>query len=612
MKKLLLVAVLAGTSGIATAKHVDMQTAKSVGLHFLESKVGQGATSTSLELVYTAKAADGKDCYYVFNAGDKAFVMVAADDQVKPVFGYSTETSFDVNNIPSNATGMLDDYKHQIEYVVANNVPATAAISSNWDILKSGTNVAQRTTAGVTPVLPLILTKWNQNPLYNQLCPMDNGALSVTGCVATAMAQAMKYWNYPKTGNGSHSYSSPYGTLSADFGATTYDWNSMPAIITSNNTAVATLNYHAGVSVDMNYSAQESGAWVIEDDQPICSEAAFKQYFKYKSTLKGVWAHDYSREDWIDLLMNELDHLRPVIYVGYIPQGGGGHCWLADGYDADKMMHINWGWGGASNGYFDVEGMNPPILGTGGGTGGGFNERQQAIIGLEPANMGTPDAYERDMHGNNIKENAWVLPLNTVAGSSVEINTEGSDFHVTNDLDFYQINLPIGDNYTVTARLQDAANSNNGKTYTLNVKFSMSTNKGASWQAYNDSTAAALQVNGGGTVLFRIAPNVVGDMGTYRLDIKTERTPTGVENVNNNEIGVSIYPNPANNMINVSLSDTKATTIALVDIQGRIVKNVPVNGSVTAIATDGIANGLYFVHIKSGDKTLVRKVTVAH
>ena len=609
MRKFLLVAVLAGLGGVATAKQVDMQTAKNVGLHFLETKVGDNILSgTGLELVYTSKSADGKDCYYVFNAGDKAFVMVAADDQVKPVFGYSTETSFDVNNIPPGTSAMLGDYKHQIEYVVAHNVPATVAIKTNWEYLMSSTNVAQRGTAGVTPVLPLLNTKWNQNPYYNQMCPLDGSALSVTGCVATAMAQAMKYWNYPKTGNGSHSYSSPYGTLSADFGATTYDWNAMPNIITSNNTAVATINYHAGVSVDMNYSASASGAYVTDQFGPVCAEAAFKQYFRYKSTAQGVMRDDYSYEDWVDLLVNEIDHQRPVVYAGFGDLGG--HCWLADGYDADKLMHINWGWGGASNGYFDVEGMNPPSLGTGGGSGG-FNAGQHVIIGLEPANMGTPDAYERDMHGNNIKENAWVLPLTTVAGSSVDINTEGSNFHVTNDLDFYQVELPAGDEYTVKARLQDATSSNNGNVYTLNAKFAMSTNGGSTWFVYNDSIAAPLQVLRGGNVMFRVAPVVAGDMGTYRLDMEIERKPTGIANVNNNDVAVSVYPNPANNKINISLSDVNAT-IALIDIQGRIVKNIPANGTLTAIATDDVANGLYFVHIKSGNQTIVRKVTIAH
>ncbi|RYE23478.1 MAG: T9SS type A sorting domain-containing protein [Sphingobacteriales bacterium] len=611
MKKLLLVAVLAGIGGVATAKQVGMQTAKTVGLHFLNSRMENNALqSTSLELVYTSKAANGTADYYVFNAGNQAFVMVSADDQVKPVFGYSTEVPFDVNNIPSNATGMLKYYKDQIEYVVANNLPATAAIKTNWEYLMSSSNVAQRGNAGVTPVLPLVTTKWNQNPLYNQLCPMDGTALSVTGCVATAMAQAMKYWNYPKMGEGTHSYNSDFGPLTVDFGATTYDWNAMPSIITANNTAVATINYHAGVSVDMSYSAQSSGAYVTEDYSPVtnCAEYAFKTYFRYNTTTtRGVNRDDFSYEDWVDLLTNEIDELRPVVYAGFGDLGG--HCWLADGYDADKMLHINWGWGGASNGYFDVEGMNPPSLGTGGGSGG-FNYGQHAIIGLQPDVMGAPDMYERAL-GNNIKENAYALPTAIAAGSTVNINTEGANLHVTNDMDFYSVALPPGDNYTVTARLQDATSTSNSNTYTLNAKFAMSTNTGTSWLSYNDSTAAPLSYNGGGKLLFRVAPIVVGDTGTYRLDIEVKRIPTGVADVNNSDVAVVVYPNPASSVINIGMSDEKAT-IALIDMQGRIVRNTPATGTLTSIATDGLASGLYFVHIKSGDQTIVCKVTIAH
>ena len=307
--------------------------------------------------------------------------------------------------------------------------------------------------------------------------------------------------------------------------------------------------------------------------------------------------------------MNEIDHLRPVVYAGFNDQWQG-HCWLADGYDADKMLHINWGWGGASNGYFDVEGMNPPALGTGGGSGGGFNTGQHAIIVVEPSNIGTPDAYERDMHGNNTKENAFELPVSVSGGGTIEINTEGSDFHVSNDMDFYKVMLPVGDNYTINARLQDANSSNNGKAYTLNARFSMSINKGTSWMAYNDSIAAPLTVKGGGLLMFRVAPVVAGDMGTYRLDMQIERTPTGVSNINSTEVAVNVYPNPANNVINISLSDSKSS-IALVDMQGRVIRQVSANGTLATIATDGIANGLYFVHIKSGDQTIVRKVTVA-
>jgi hypothetical protein len=209
--------------------------------------------------------------------------------------------------------------------------------------------------------------------------------------VATAMAQVMKFWNYPTTGTGFHSYNhSKYGTLNANFGSTTYNWANMPNQLTSSSsseqkTAVATLMYHCGVSVDMDYDVSAnggSGAYVISSTPPKthCAEYALKTYFGYKSTLQGIQKNDYTQTQWINLLKTELDASRPVLYAGF---GDGGHCFIADGYNNNNYFHFNWGWSGSCDGYFALNALNPESGGIGSGAGT-YNNGQQAVIGIEP------------------------------------------------------------------------------------------------------------------------------------------------------------------------------------------------------------------------------------
>ena len=384
------------------AKHVNENTAKQVGQSFFLDATSFKVlkTSASFELIYKADANNSNSnqksnqqttFFYVFSTGTNGFVIVAGDDNVIPILGYSDEGTFDPNNIPPNVAKWLEGYKNQIRYVVDNNISATQEIQDEWTNYLNGT--VQKSHKATTAVNPLIQTKWNQSPNYNALCPYDNssGQRSVTGCVATAMAQIMKFWNYPTTGSGFHSYNHQrYGTLSANFGSTTYQWNSMPNNVSSSNNAVATLMYHCGVSVDMNYniaSAGGSGAYVISAESPIqhCSEYALKQYFGYKNTLRGVSRSSYNQAQWISLLKTELDAGRPVLYTGY--GTGGGHAFVCDGYNDNDYFHFNWGWGGNSDGYFPTNALNPGSLGTGGGTGG-FNSGQQALIGIEPPSGG--------------------------------------------------------------------------------------------------------------------------------------------------------------------------------------------------------------------------------
>jgi hypothetical protein len=402
MKKIIFFGLLIFVSLTSYAKQIDENTARTVGQNFLITKPNSSASfrTAKLQMVYKSNLSTNKSnttFFYIFNVATNGFVIVAGDDTVTPILGYSTEGNFDSNNIPQNVAKWLEGYKNEIRSIVEQNIQPATDINENWKRLRNGDKInttsqykSNTTSKIMLGVAPLIQTKWNQSPFYNAECPIDMIAnqQTVTGCPATAMAQIMKYWNYPSTGSGNHSYNhDKYGTISANFANTTYQWDEMPISVTSPNNAVATLMYHCGVAVEMNYGVAPAGSssYVIVAAAPSAQktcENAFKKYFGYNaSTLQGLERVNYSDSNWINLLKNELDLGRPIQYVGF--GSGGGHTWVCDGYDNNNFLHMNWGWGGNSDGYFQINSLNPPALGTGGGSGG-FNSGQQALIGIQP------------------------------------------------------------------------------------------------------------------------------------------------------------------------------------------------------------------------------------
>jgi hypothetical protein len=406
MNKNLLFIILLLSCFSVFAKPVDVNKAQKVAFNFLSNYIPiQNANECVLVYTEASKSysnlnkTESQNYFYIFNYQNKGFAMVSADDVMIPVFAYSYQNNFETQQMPPQVVKWLEGYKEQVRHSVVNGLVAEAAVTEQWNQLLKGIlpigsdNFNSSNPSKRASVSPLLTTKWNQSPHYNALCPLDNtsGQRTVSGCVATAMTQVMKYWNYPTQGTGNHTYShDKYGNLSANFGATTYNWSSMPNSVSSANSAVATLTYHVGVSVDMNYgiaSTGGSGAYVITNKSPVtnCAEYALKTYFGYKTTLSGVERDNYTQTQWLNLLKTELNASRPIIYAGF--GGGGGHAFVADGYDNNDFIHFNWGWGGNSDGYFSINALNPAALGAGGGNGG-FNSGHQAIIGVEPPSGG--------------------------------------------------------------------------------------------------------------------------------------------------------------------------------------------------------------------------------
>ena len=484
-KAVLLICVVLITIHYSIAKTIDSKTAMLVGQNFISTHLTSQNFSkgnNTLSLVYTAaNSALGNiasaNYFYIFNINQsQGFVIVSADDNVLSVLGYSDQGAFNPNTISVNVSKWLENYKEQIRYVIENNIQATQAVKSDWSNLKNGNQNQIFSKKG--NVNPLIQTHWDQMPYYNALCPYDNAnnQRTPTGCVATAMAQVMKFWSYPSTGNNFHSYSTAnYGTLSANFANTTYNWSSMPNSISSSNSSIATLMFHCGVSVDMNYgiaSSGGSGAYVVSSASPVtnCAEYALKTYFGYSSSIQGKLRSNFSDQQWITMFESELDAGRPVIYAGF--GSGGGHCFVCDGYDNNNYMHINWGWSGSYDGYFTINALNPGGVGTGGGTGG-FNNDQQAVIGIKPP-AGTI-SYDLRLN-NTVTPSATSLNYTQSFTVSTDILNNGN---ATFNGDFCAAIFDTLNNFICfvdsvkNTSLASASNYTNGITFTSKGDFAM-------------------------------------------------------------------------------------------------------------------------------------------
>ena len=348
---------------VVMANPVEPEQASTVALHFMMRQMPAVTRSTECTLAYT-KSNDRSDAlFYVYNVGG-GFVIVAADDAVTPVLGYSTTGSFNPQNIPVNCAAWLQGYADQIAIVKEHNLSAPTKVSTEWTELVEGREPVR--SGNTRAVSPLLTTTWNQWPYYNILCPEDPevdeyfGGRVPTGCVATAMAQVINYHQWPAQGFGTHryEYDDTYGIQEADFGSTTYRYDLMPEYLDEYSTpeqvnAVATLMRHCGVAANMIYGPEGSGAHYAD------ARIALINHFGYDATIAvrdqrthGIIINTfnntlyYSDDEWRAMLKEELDAHNPILYDGS-PSDlvGDGHAFVCDGYDANDYFHFNWGWG---------------------------------------------------------------------------------------------------------------------------------------------------------------------------------------------------------------------------------------------------------------------------
>lgn len=350
----LLVLLLALGYSPLQAKRITQWQAQQQAYSFWGKQMPQKAKAKSR----TATTASTSDAYYVFNNDAGGFVIIAGDDAVTPVLGYTATGSFDAENLPDGLKDLLKSYERQI-----------AALGDSYQANQTATRAA------FTGEKLLNTAKWNQDDPFNKYTPNNY----VTGCVATAGAIVMKHHGYPTKGTGSHSYTLNGKTVSASF-EHTYDWASMPERYDKTNGAafdgVARLMADLGVAVEMKYAKDGSGSYIGD------LVTALQKYYGYSKLSHLMAIEDVGAEAWNGRLREEIDANRPVLYAASDPNTGGGHAFVIDGYK-DESFSVNWGWGGYCDGFYKIGALNPQSPGQ--INNSKYNAEQSAVFGMEPS-----------------------------------------------------------------------------------------------------------------------------------------------------------------------------------------------------------------------------------
>jgi len=374
--------------GAVWAQRVSRETAHRVAETFFSQnmRTGQGQAAQFEDVTAETPFQN----FYIFRA-DSSFVLVAADERVTPILGYSKTNRFVTEDMPENLRWWLEGYDEQIRIARENNVAPTQEITLNWYNLKEGRIVyGNRNVVG-----PLLQMQWGQDEPYSLQCPsveFSNGLriYCYTGCNATAMAQVMKYWNHPYSGNGSRKIRRlfypvqqhpEFYPITVNFNDVVYHWENMRNSKSEMDEeaeidAVSTLMFHCGVSIGTNYDYELPGSEASAPGIP----GALMNFFFYKSTAEFKRRSDYNDDQWVQLLKSELNASRPILYGGHDPDLHGGHEFVCDGYDEEygnNYFHFNWGYDGNDDGNYCINLLNPLDFNN-------LSDSQDAIIGIEP------------------------------------------------------------------------------------------------------------------------------------------------------------------------------------------------------------------------------------
>jgi len=408
-QRLIAAAVVAAVGASASAEVLSPEQA--LGRALPQARRAAPAISQPV-LAYTAEA-DELPAVYVFAKENKGFLLVSADDAVTPLLGYADNGNFDAENMAPGFKYWIGEYARQIAYMRENGIDNAAP------------RIARPARAAIAP---MVKTKWNQDAPYNLLCPAGkNNMRTYTGCVATAAAQVMKYHEYPAKGTGTFKYTSNVDGVSQELklelDKVPLEWDKMLDTYTSSATeeekmAVANLMVAIGYGVEMSYSTVGSGAQTIKVSQILTEN------FGYDKSVQYLQRDCYTLSEWEEIIYNQLQNVGPVLYDGStINQEG--HAFVCDGYDTDGLFHINWGWGGVSDGYFLLGTLDPEAQGAGGAaSGAGFDYGQDATVNIMKDNggKGTP------MFTANGK-GLLVTPEYFNVGSDVTVAYEGGGFY---------------------------------------------------------------------------------------------------------------------------------------------------------------------------------------
>lgn len=417
----MLVLLLVCGQATIQAKRISQWQAQQQAYSFWGKQMPMKAKAKSRVVSTASLSTLGNDSYYVFNNDAGGFVIIAGDDAVAPVLGYTSTGAFDANNLPEGLKDLLKSYEQQI-----------AALGKNY---KAN---ATSTRAEFTGEKLLNTAKWNQGAPFNKYTPNNY----VTGCVATAGAIVMKHHGYPAKGVGSHSYTWNGQNLTASF-EHDYDWANMPVRYTGDNDAafdgVARLMSDLGIAVNMQY-ANGGSASALED-----LVTALKKYFGYSKYARHLKIEYLGAEAWNGRLRAEIDANRPVLYAAS-DANVGGHSFVIDGYK-DESFSVNWGWGGYCNGFYRVGALNPEVDGT--PQGDQYNSSQAAVFALQPS-----DGKEVLSNLGFIKVDGWLETL----------NMDVTDVKAGKDLTLYLLPVQCQGENSYTGKIAIALKNAKGET----------------------------------------------------------------------------------------------------------------------------------------------------
>tara|TARA_Y100001970_G_scaffold293532_1_gene441012 strand:+ start:691 stop:3576 length:2886 start_codon:yes stop_codon:yes gene_type:complete len=375
--------------GVLLSAPVDINKAQRVASNIYAERTNTGNQDgfeiRSVDIISN----DDTNLIYIFNLASNGFILVSADDKVQPLLAYSFENNFELENAPSNLLWMFDSYKQMVKDMIESDYSSTEKIYSQWEKYYSGKqlNTRNRNTKG-----PLFVSRWDQSGGWNDFGPPNDDTCGAdqapSGCVAVSMSSIMHYWQYPPTGNGSNScYCGGYGTQYADFTQGNYDYASMGDAVSASS-AAAYLVWHAGVAVNMDYECEGSGAQVTGGYPS--AQYALENNFLFRDDTQTRYRSSSSDSQWINYLITEIDNNRPMIYVGYNDEGG--HAWNCDGYD-DELFHMNWGWGGSSNGWFTVTESGDPD---------GWGSGSHILANIQPESLNRPNLLLSNYTSNEL------------------------------------------------------------------------------------------------------------------------------------------------------------------------------------------------------------------
>ena len=392
---------------------------------------------------------EGQKAYHVVQFAPEGWMLISADDQSSPLIGYSPDGVFpEEKDMPENMQGQMNWYSDQ----VVNNARYIGSRHTGWD--EASRPAQARRYASADKVEPLITVNWNQTGSYQKYCPKTNDGQAVVGCVAVGMAQAMSVAQWPDRPVGNYGYTHPtYGSIYVDFDAEpAYNWS---AILSgaNNRDDAAKLLYHCGVAVKMDYGVDGSGS------QTAYIAGALTRNFKYPQSVRFYSRDGWGDEDWRDLIITELKEGRAVAYSGSDPKKHYGHCFNLDGFDGTSAFHVNWGWGGQGNAYFQLNGLKDAKMDM------NYTDGQGVVVGIRPPSDKPSNIY---LSSNVV---AAMQPAGTPVGKvSVESEAENPtyEFKVVGEYNvIFHMNMPapfkVEDGYLVTTEelsLEDGTSRN--------------------------------------------------------------------------------------------------------------------------------------------------------